>query len=102
MACARSTRALAWAGATAGAARPRTAAAPRATAGAPGGGPPSLGAAEHGDHLAARPRHAQQLPAALAHVGAPADELLPLLIRGAKHPQIRVLLPLCRVGLRGR
>src|SRR2546430_1455149 len=75
---------------------------PRGTPEASWRGPLALGAAEHGDHLAALARHAQQLPAALAHVGAPADDLLPLLSRGAKHPQIRVLLPLCRVGLRGR
>src|SRR5204862_2163231 len=62
----------------------------------------ALGAAEHGDHLAVLARHAQQLPAAFAHVGAPDDELLPLLGRGAKHSQVSHLLPLCRVGLRGR
>src|SRR5579884_239421 len=58
-----------------------------------------FGPAEDGHHLAAFARDAQQLPAALAHVGAPADELLPLPGRGAKHPQVRDLLPLRRIRL---
>src|SRR2546427_560263 len=62
-----------------------------------------LGAAEDRDHLGPLARDAEQLPAALAHVGAPADQLLPLLRGGAKHTQIRHLLPVggIRLGRRG-
>src|SRR2546430_7627025 len=57
----------------------------------------AFGAAEHGDHLAVLARHAQQLPAAFAHVGAPADELLPLLGRGPEDAQVGDRLPVRRV-----
>src|SRR2546428_348537 len=57
----------------------------------------ALGAPEDGDHFLSLARDAQQLPAALAHVGAPADELLPFLGRGPEDAQVGDRLPVRRV-----
>src|SRR5207302_1488121 len=53
-----------------------------------------LGSAEDGDHFRSLARDAQQLPATLPHVGAPADQLFPFLRGRAKDPQVRYLFPL--------
>src|SRR5438034_284948 len=62
----------------------------------------AFGAAEDSHHLSPFACDAQQFPAALPHIGAPPDELLPLLRGGAEYPQVRDLLPLCRVRFRRR
>src|SRR5439155_23615933 len=64
------------------------------------GGAFGFGPAENSDHLGSLARDTQQLPAALPHVGAPADQLLPLVRGRAEHPQVRNLLPLRGVRLR--
>src|SRR2546422_6285814 len=58
----------------------------------------SLGASEDGDHLGLFARHLEQFPSPLAHVGPPADELLPLSSGGSKHPQVGDILPMRRIG----
>src|SRR5690349_2757572 len=63
--------------------------------------PLRLGAPEDGYHFRAFAGHAQQLPSSLPHVGPPPDELLPFLGGRTEYPQVRYLLPMCRVGLRG-
>src|SRR3989441_752341 len=62
----------------------------------------ALGPAEDSHHLGPFACDAQRLPAALAHIGAPPDELLQLLRRRSLTPQVRDLLPLCGVRLRRR
>src|SRR5437667_5961056 len=64
-----------------------------------GGRPVGLGASEDRDHLGAVARHLEQFPAALAHVGPPAEELLPLFGRGPEDPKVRHVLPVGRVWL---
>ena len=59
-----------------------------------------LGASEDRDHLGAVARHAQQFPPALAHVGPPAQELLPLFGGRAENAEVGHGLPVGGVGLR--
>src|SRR3989449_772483 len=65
-----------------------------------GGCAVALGPAEDSHHLGPFTGDAQQLPAALAHIGAPPDELFPFLGGRPEYPQVRDLLPLCGVRLR--
>src|SRR3989449_2468248 len=58
----------------------------------------SLGASEDGARLGLFARHLEQFPSPLAHVGPPADELLPLSSGGSKHPQVGDILPMRRIG----
>src|SRR2546421_5258598 len=55
-----------------------------------------------GVQTCALPIYAQQFPAALPHIGAPPNELLPFLRGRPEYPQVRDLLPLCRVRFRRR
>src|SRR6266851_3856369 len=58
-----------------------------------------FGTTEDGDQFRSVARDAQQFPAPLAHVRAPAEELLPFLARGAEHAEVGHRLPLGRIGL---
>jgi hypothetical protein len=60
-----------------------------------------LGPSEDGNHLGLFAHDLEKLPPALAHVGPPSDELLPLLGSGAKDPEIGDGLPMGRIR-RGR
>src|SRR2546428_3836349 len=51
-----------------------------------------------GHYLGLFPHVLEEFPAPLAHVGAPADELLPLSGRGPKHPEVGDILPMGRIG----
>src|SRR5690242_2301509 len=57
-----------------------------------------LGPSENGDDLGILAQHLEEFPAALAHVGPPGDELLPLRRRGTEDPEIGDVLPLGRIG----
>src|SRR6266436_3112619 len=62
-----------------------------------------LGTPEDRHHLSLLAHDLEEFPAPLAHVGAPADELLPLLGGGPKDPQVGDVLPMrgIRRGVRG-
>ena len=57
-----------------------------------------LSASKDGHDFGTFTRNLEELPAAFAHVGPPADELLPLLRSGAEDPKIGDVLPMGRIG----
>ncbi len=59
-----------------------------------------LGAAKYRNKIAVSGCDLQQSPTLSSHIRPPADELLPLLRRGAKDSEVGNAIPICRVGLR--